>query len=120
MAKIHSLIHQFSGRCNYCGASVCVTTLSEPFHATVDHDIPKARGGDNSPANLLLCCLRCNQAKGDMTGDEFRSFMETGKLPEPYAVYLAQRIQKLLAGRAPIVVHPDMRIAAGKPRMIRT
>lgn len=32
---------------------------------TVDHVIPRAKGGDDSPENLVACCVDCNLAKGD-------------------------------------------------------
>lgn len=47
-------------RCAYCGA-----------HATtVDHVRPRSRGGENSWENLVACCLRCNNVKGDRTPQE--------------------------------------------------
>jgi len=47
-------------RCAYCGA-----------HATtVDHVLPRSRGGADSWENLVACCVRCNNAKGDRTPEE--------------------------------------------------
>lgn len=47
-------------RCAYCAA-----------HATtVDHVLPRSRGGGDVWENLVACCLRCNNAKGDKTPDE--------------------------------------------------
>ena len=31
---------------------------------TIDHVVPKARGGSNDPRNLVTCCLDCNASKG--------------------------------------------------------
>ncbi|MGL5858321.1 MAG: HNH endonuclease [Angustibacter sp.] len=47
-------------RCGYCLASA----------TTVDHVVPRSRGGGDSWENLISCCLRCNGAKGDRTPDE--------------------------------------------------
>ena len=46
------------GRCFYCG---------EPAgaKATFDHLIPRAYGGADDPANIVLAHRRCNQRKGD-------------------------------------------------------
>ena len=50
------------GRCTYCGVQL------HPFRTfTVDHRIPRSRGGTNALANLVGCCLDCNQAKADNT-----------------------------------------------------
>ena len=47
-------------RCAYCGRSA----------GTVDHVLPRSRGGQDSWDNLVACCLRCNGAKGDRTPEE--------------------------------------------------
>jgi 5-methylcytosine-specific restriction endonuclease McrA len=47
-------------RCAYCGG-----------HATtVDHVVPRSRGGADTWENLVACCVRCNNAKADRTLDE--------------------------------------------------
>ncbi|MDQ4490894.1 HNH endonuclease [Sinomonas sp. ASV486] len=46
--------------CGYCG---------KPAH-TVDHVLPRSRGGADSWENLVACCLRCNNVKGDHTPSE--------------------------------------------------
>lgn len=56
-------------RCVYCGL-ICQGT------GTRDHVYPKNRGGTLGPKgeNLAKACRTCNQAKGNMTVEEF---MET-------------------------------------------
>jgi len=44
-------------RCAYCKRSA----------NTIDHVQPKSRGGSDSWENLVACCLRCNNKKGDKT-----------------------------------------------------
>jgi hypothetical protein len=39
-------------------------------HLTIDHVIPKSRGGNNTWKNLVTCCLSCNLKKGNKTPDE--------------------------------------------------
>lgn len=47
-------------RCGYCGKPA----------ATIDHILPRSRGGADSWENLVACCLRCNNLKGDRTPGE--------------------------------------------------
>jgi hypothetical protein len=56
------------GRCWYCGR------LPEPGDLTVDHALPKSRGGKNKDENLVPACDRCNNAKGSRTVSGFRKF----------------------------------------------
>ncbi len=44
-------------RCAYCGRSA----------STIDHIIPRSRGGVDSWENLVAACHGCNSAKGDRT-----------------------------------------------------
>lgn len=37
---------------------------------TIDHVLPRSRGGADSWENLVACCLRCNNVKGDRTPQE--------------------------------------------------
>ena len=61
-------------QCQYCGRFDVYRKL------TLDHVIPKSRGGDKGWLNLVTCCQRCNQRKGDKTPSE--AFMKLIK--EPY------------------------------------
>ena len=47
-------------RCAYCGKAA----------ATIDHVLPRSRGGADSWENLVACCLACNNTKGDRTPAE--------------------------------------------------
>lgn len=47
-------------RCGYCGG-----------HATtIDHIMPRSRGGKDTWENLVACCQRCNNSKSDRTPAE--------------------------------------------------
>jgi 5-methylcytosine-specific restriction endonuclease McrA len=48
--------------------------LSKTRSYEFDHIIPRSRGGDNSLENLGICTRQANQAKRDMTPDEFLYF----------------------------------------------
>jgi 5-methylcytosine-specific restriction endonuclease McrA len=53
-------------RCQYCGEKKGVAEL------TLDHIMPRSRGGDNSPVNIVTACIRCNNRKSDRTPGEAR------------------------------------------------
>lgn len=48
-------------RCAYCDSQK---------NLTIDHILPKSRGGDNSWINLITCCRNCNRYKDNKTPEE--------------------------------------------------
>lgn len=46
------------GCCQYCEKKIAL------HEATVDHVIPKSKGGQNNWENVTLACAKCNQKKG--------------------------------------------------------
>jgi 5-methylcytosine-specific restriction endonuclease McrA len=59
-------------RCMYCG------TKYKPEQLTLDHILPRSRGGRSTWDNLVACCARDNHRKGD-------------KLPEEVGMHLVRR-----------------------------
>jgi 5-methylcytosine-specific restriction endonuclease McrA len=53
-------------RCHYCGDKKTAAEL------TLDHILPRSRGGHNSPVNIVTACLQCNNRKRDRTPAEAR------------------------------------------------
>ena len=49
-------------RCGWCHATV----LFEK--STIDHVVPLAKGGSDSPDNWMLSCFTCNHSRGDSIG----------------------------------------------------
>lgn len=52
--------------CQYCGLTFAVSKL------TIDHVLPRSRGGGDSWENLVTACHPCNRRKADKTPDEAR------------------------------------------------
>jgi len=88
----HLLAKRHGWRCYYCNAELIPyghhddnkytanykrdgkRTPRPPYRfATVDHKIPKSRGGNDDPKNFVLACLECNQAKDNLTDQEYRA-----------------------------------------------
>jgi len=57
-----NILRRDSHRCGYCG------TGKPPL--TIDHVIPKSRGGGDTWENLVAACVRCNNRKGSRTPEE--------------------------------------------------
>ena len=47
------------GQCHYCGCHLTMETM------TLDHVIPRSKGGTSDILNLVAACKPCNQAKAD-------------------------------------------------------
>lgn len=58
-------------QCVYCGSKKTLT---------LDHVIPKSRGGGNEWTNLVTSCIKCNLKKANRTPEEARMKI----LKEPY------------------------------------
>ena len=53
------------GKCIHCNADLVVRDDGTPVgRATVEHIVPRRRGGTDDPENLALACARCNYQKG--------------------------------------------------------
>lgn len=61
--------------CQYCGCEL------NNESATVDHVLPRSRGGKHEWNNVVTCCLKCNRKKGNRTPNEAN--MPLNKIPKP-------------------------------------
>ena len=62
--RVMKLAHRDGWRCAYCGAETCFTGRDGP-KATVDHVVPKSKGGLDHLSNCVVACEACNAAKAD-------------------------------------------------------
>jgi 5-methylcytosine-specific restriction endonuclease McrA len=71
-----------SNRCQYCGSR---------SHLTIDHVLPRSRGGTNSWENIVTSCAPCNARKGDRLPREADMVLKAApRPPDPLAfVYMA-------------------------------
>jgi 5-methylcytosine-specific restriction endonuclease McrA len=56
-----SIFERDKSTCQYCGKKLAKSEL------TIDHVVPRSRGGRDSWENLVLACVQCNVRKGDRT-----------------------------------------------------
>lgn len=68
-SKKSKIFQRDSYKCIYCGYAGSRDEL------TLDHVLPKSRGGDDTPFNLVTACYKCNNRKGDRTPEEAGLFL---------------------------------------------
>jgi 5-methylcytosine-specific restriction endonuclease McrA len=73
-------------RCQYCGHRASVREL------TLDHVIPRSRGGKHCWTNVVAACYRCNDRKGRLTPREANMHL----LREPVAPKRSPEIKRKL------------------------
>ncbi|MBM3266601.1 MAG: HNH endonuclease [Candidatus Sericytochromatia bacterium] len=74
--------------CQYCGSHADLT---------LDHVMPKSRGGQDLWENLVTACIKCNNRKGDRTPDEARMLLK--QVPRaPRAIEIASELWGRLLG----------------------
>jgi len=74
-------------QCQYCGAT--------DVPLTIDHVIPRSRGGTDTWENLVCACIHCNNLKGDRTPEEVgMRLLRPPRRPHPI-LFLKQFVGKL-------------------------
>lgn len=66
--------------CQYCG------TLK---NLTLDHVLPRSKGGKSSWANLVTACQRCNASKGNRTPEEAKMPLKRRPFKPTYLMFLS-------------------------------
>jgi len=77
-----NILKRDGNRCMYCGTS--------EGRMTVDHVMPRLRGGSDTWENLVCACHRCNNRKGNRTPDEARMPLR-GRAIRPNHITFIQR-----------------------------
>ena len=68
------------GKCVYCSGTK---------NLTLDHVIPKSRGGQNTWTNLVTCCMKCNNKKDNKTPKEAGMHMNVKPYAPTYVHFLS-------------------------------
>ncbi|NKS87106.1 HNH endonuclease [Rhodococcus hoagii] len=66
-----ALMHRDRFRCGYCGNKA----------ETIDHVVPRSRGGGHSWENCVACCAPCNHRKADKLLTELGWTLRTALVP---------------------------------------
>lgn len=84
--KVTALIEAHGPHCHYCKRKVRLRVYGQDRRAddaSLDHKIPKSKGGTNDDDNLILSCSECNNAKGDRSYEDFVARPYRLKPPKP-------------------------------------
>lgn len=75
--------------CQYCGI---VLTAGE---LTLDHVMPRSRGGKSTWENLVACCHPCNRRKGSQLLHELTD-MKLLREPRPFSLHTSRHIMRMI------------------------
>jgi 5-methylcytosine-specific restriction endonuclease McrA len=77
--------------CQFCGRVFPSAEL------TLDHVLPRSRGGRSSWENLVACCYHCNNTKGDRTPEE--AGLKLARKPRPFTLHTSRQLMRLIGHR---------------------
>jgi 5-methylcytosine-specific restriction endonuclease McrA len=72
--KLRTTLYKQFPYCYYCG------DLLTTKNRTIDHYIPRSKGGPSSVDNYVTCCFECNNQKGDLLPQEFEEIIKNREL----------------------------------------
>ena len=75
--------------CQYCGETM------QPSELTLDHVVPRSRGGNSTWENLVACCHGCNRRKGNRLLNEIDD-MRLLREPRPFSLHTSRQIMRML------------------------
>lgn len=73
------------GECQYCGSKK---------QLTLDHVIPRSKGGKTSWTNLVTACNRCNVNKGDKTPEQAGLTLKSEPFKPSLSYFLAEYAER--------------------------
>jgi len=74
-------------KCAYCG--------NDKVRLTIDHIIPKSRGGQTDFENCVSSCRPCNNRKGNKTPSEVRMYLKVKAFQPTISEFLRMKVKKL-------------------------
>jgi 5-methylcytosine-specific restriction endonuclease McrA len=77
--------------CQFCSRTLPAAEL------TLDHVVPRSRGGRSSWENLVACCYKCNNSKGDRTPEE--AGFALARRPRPFTLHTSRQLMRLIGNK---------------------
>ena len=74
--------------CQFCGRVLPASEL------TLDHVVPRSRGGHTDWDNLVACCHKCNNHKGDRLPEE--AGFKLQRPPRPFTLHTSRQLMRMM------------------------
>lgn len=102
MTRVDDLAERDGWKCWLCELPIDPDAIvGSPHRATIDHVVPKSRGGPTKPANLRLAHARCNGERGndlpELTWPERFMLVDAAPLWQSLARMLKRRSPEIVA-----------------------
>ncbi|WP_194776606.1 HNH endonuclease [Pararhodonellum marinum] len=81
----NNLYRRDNHECVYCGSRK---------HLTIDHVLPRSKGGQTNWKNLVTACHRCNTQKGDKTPEQVGFVMRQPPFKPTLSYFLAEYAER--------------------------
>lgn len=86
MLSRKNILKRDRNTCQYCG---------KRDNLTIDHVLPKSRGGRDSWENLVAACVSCNNRKGDRTPQEAGMKLNREPFRPSYVMFLRDFVSQV-------------------------
>lgn len=97
--KLSLILGRTKGCCSYCGTPLTLETM------TIDHMVPRSKGGSDDVSNLYACCSSCNTAKGPRSIEDLRTSFQLLGTPL-HRVITPMQLRKIQKLGIPLPVNP--------------
>jgi len=84
----HNIFERDKNTCQYCGKVFPTSEL------TLDHVVPRSRGGLSTWENLVACCHVCNRTKGNQLLEEIE--MRLLREPRSFNLHTSRHIMRMI------------------------
>ena len=74
--------------CQFCARTLPASEL------TLDHIVPRSRGGESTWDNLVACCHPCNNRKGDRSLEE--AGMKLLRRPRSFTLHTSRQLMRMM------------------------
>jgi len=82
-----NILRRDNHKCGYCGRG--------DLTFTIDHVIPKAKGGKDTWENLVTACLPCNNKKGNFSPEDVNMHLKIKPHKPNYLMFILNSVSRI-------------------------